>query len=299
MTHPSRPRVSLHSFARGKHMIRHLSITQLVENAAGAPGLLGEHGAAFFIEADDHCLLFDTGQGLALRHNAERLGLPLERVEAIVLSHGHYDHSGGLLMALDLTGTVDLYLHPEALAPKYNRDGRAIGSPVGNLETLRLLTRRLIMSREPTRIAPGIHLTGEIPRRHAIEDTGGPFYQDPRRAQVDSLPDDQALAIDTPDGLVVVLGCGHAGVVNTLDWIQEQIPDRPIHALLGGMHLLRADAARLDFTVQALERLGIAYLAPNHCTGLAAVCRFRQSFPAEFRESPAGSRHHFGPAGHD
>ncbi len=275
-------------------MTSHLRITQLVENNAGGAGLLGEHGAAFFIEADDHCILFDTGQGFVLRHNAERLGVPLARVESIILSHGHYDHAGGLLTALDLTGAVDLYLHPDALAPKYNRDGRTIGAPVADLQTLRPLTRQMIMQREPTWIAPGILLTGEIPRRHLIEDTGGSFYLDAGRTQPDLLADDQALAIDTLQGVVVLLGCGHSGLINTLDWIRQQIPGRPIHAVIGGTHLLRASAERLAFTIQALAALDIDSLAPNHCTGLAAACHFRQHFPAQFRESPVGTRHHFG-----
>jgi len=275
-------------------MIRKLSITQVIENAAGAPGLLGEHGAAFLVEADDHCLLFDTGQGMVLRHNVERLEIALERVESIILSHGHYDHTGGLLTALELTGPVDLYLHPEALSPKYNRNGRAIGSPVEDLETLRPLTRRLVASTEPTQVAPGILLTGEIPRTHPIEDTGGPFYRDAQCTEPDALADDQALVVDTSAGLVVLLGCGHSGLVNTLDWVRELLPDRPLHAVLGGMHLLRADRDRLDFTAQALAEREVAYLAPNHCTGLAAICHLRQRFPVQFRESPAGTRHDFG-----
>lgn len=276
-------------------MIRQLTITQLVENSAGGPGLLGEHGAAFLVVADERYLLFDTGQGLALRHNAERLGLPLAQVEAIALSHGHYDHSGGLLTALELTGAVDLYLHPAALRPRYNRQGRAIGAPVQE-ETLRPLVRRLVASREPTIIAPGILLTGEIPRRHPIEDAGGPFYWDASRTQPDDIPDDQALVIDTVEGLAVLFGCGHAGVANTLDWIRTLYPDRPLYALIGGLHLLRADAARLDFTVQTLAEHGMVYLAPNHCTGLAGICQLRQRFPEQFRESPAGTVHRFGHA---
>ncbi|MFD2110752.1 MBL fold metallo-hydrolase [Thiorhodococcus fuscus] len=278
-------------------MIGELRITQLVENAAGAPGLLGEHGAAFLVEADDRHLLFDTGQGMVLRHNVERLGLSLERVESIVLSHGHYDHTGGLLDALELTGPVDLYLHPKALSPKFNRNGRPIGSPVEDLETLRPLTRRLVASTEPTHVAPGILLSGEIPRTHPIEDTGGPFYRDAQCTEPDALADDQALILDTAAGLVVLLGCGHSGLVNTLDWVRELLPDRPLHAVLGGMHLLRADRARLEFTAQSLAERGIAYLAPNHCTGLAAICHLRQCFPAQFRESPAGMRHDFGNPG--
>ncbi|MDD3449526.1 MAG: MBL fold metallo-hydrolase, partial [Gammaproteobacteria bacterium] len=185
-------------------MIEDLTITQLVENTAGAPGLLAEHGVSFFIEADGRCLLFDTGQGCALRHNAARLGLPMDRVEAIVLSHGHYDHAGGLAEALSMTGPVDLYLHPEALAPKYNREGRSIGAPFGDGAALRAATRRVVETRAPTEIRPGIRVTGEIPRRHAIEDTGGPFFRDGLRTRSDTLPDDQALVIDTPRGVVVL-----------------------------------------------------------------------------------------------
>jgi 7,8-dihydropterin-6-yl-methyl-4-(beta-D-ribofuranosyl)aminobenzene 5'-phosphate synthase len=152
-------------------MIRHLTITQLVENTADARGLLGEHGVAWFIEADEHCLLFDTGQGQTLRHNAGRLAVSLERVEAIALSHGHYDHTGGLMDALAMTGAVDLYLHPAALEPKYDRDGRAIGTPFPDADTLRAHTRRLIMSSEPTRIAPGPEASATASRKPGARST--------------------------------------------------------------------------------------------------------------------------------
>ncbi|WP_242469712.1 hypothetical protein [Rhabdochromatium marinum] len=95
---------------------------------------------------------------------------------------------------------------------------------------------------------------------------------------------------------MVLLGCGHSGLVNTLDWIRQQLPSRPLHAVIGGMHLLRADPERLKFTADTLAERGIAYLAPNHCTGLEAVCQLRQRFPSQFRESPAGTVHRFTPA---
>jgi 7,8-dihydropterin-6-yl-methyl-4-(beta-D-ribofuranosyl)aminobenzene 5'-phosphate synthase len=274
-------------------MIKNLTITQLVENSVGSPSLLAEHGVAFFIEGDGDCLLLDTGQGLALKHNAEQLEVRMESVDAIILSHGHYDHAGGLVDALEMTGQTELYLHPLALTAKFNRNGREIGATVTDEGKLTSLARGVTYTQGPTTIIPGIHATGEIPRRHKIEDTGGPFYQDADCIHKDALPDDQALYIETPKGLIVLLGCGHSGVINTLEYIQQISGGKNIYAVMGGMHLLHASTKRLAFTGDSLEHMGIRYLAPNHCTGLDAVCYFKNRFPDSFHDSMTGSKHLF------
>lgn len=274
-------------------MLKYLDITVLVENQPVGRGLLGEHGIAFHLRADGNNVLFDTGQGLTLLHNADRLGIDLSALAAIVLSHGHYDHTGGLPGVLERCGAVDIFLHPETLRPKFNREGKDIGAPASSLAALG--RARCVHSTErPTEIVPGLFVTGPIPRRNEIEDTGGPFYRDAGRRAEDPLTDDQALYALLPEGVVVILGCCHAGVLNTLEYISELTGGRPVHAVLGGTHLLRAGEERLAHTAGLLETLDVKVLAPNHCTGLNAQCYLRSRFPDRFVEAPAGTRFRFG-----
>jgi len=256
-------------------MIDALRITVLSENTARGAGLLGEHGLAFWIEADGRRILFDTGQGKVLRQNARQLDVPLQDAEMVVLSHGHFDHTGGLTDVLDSGARPDLYLHPAGLEKKYHREKkpphRSIGIPELDEQGLRRRVGTLTWTREPTELMAGVHVTGEIPRRTSFEDTGGDFYLDEACTEADPLVDDQALYVETPAGLVVVLGCAHAGVVNTLEHIAELSGSRSMLAVLGGMHLVRATNERLGATVAAFERFGVQKVGAAHCTGMRAT----------------------------
>ena len=274
-------------------MLQTLELTVLVENQPAGRGLLGEHGLAFHLRADGHELLFDTGQGLTLLHNADQLGIDLSKLQSVVLSHGHYDHFGGLPALFLRTSALDVYLHPAALQPKFNRDGKDIGAPSAAMQALSH-ARVIHTTESPREIVSGLWVTGAIPRRNAFEDTGGPFYCDGGRTTEDTLPDDQALYALLPEGVVVILGCCHAGLVNTLEYISELTAGRPVLAIIGGTHLLRANAERLAHTAGLLETLGVGILAPNHCTGLNAQCYLRARFPQSFVEAPAGKRFKFG-----
>ncbi|TCJ14981.1 MBL fold metallo-hydrolase [Parasulfuritortus cantonensis] len=276
-------------------MPNRLEVTVLVENQPLGRGLLGEHGLAFHLRADGREVLFDTGQGLALAHNAEALGIDLAALGTVVLSHGHYDHAGGLPLVLARCGPADVYLHRAALAAKFNRDGKDIGAPAAALAALG--AARVHEVAAPTEILPGLYASGPVPRRHAFEDTGGPFYRDPGKVEEDPVTDDQALYALLPEGVVVLLGCCHAGVVNTLDYIGELTGGQPVHAVIGGTHLLRAGEERLARTADLLARLDVRLLAPNHCTGLNAQCYLRRRFPDRYAEAPAGTRFVFGKAG--
>ena len=252
----------------GMDSVIHLRV--LSANHVTRPGLLAEHGLAVWIDTGAHRILWDTGQGLCLKHNAKRMGIDLAALDGVILSHGHYDHTGGLPLT-----QAPVYCHPAALEPRYSRKPDGSVRPVGIPQPLQL--RAVTLETGPSQPFPGLHLTGEIPRGTDYEDTGGRFFLDVTATQPDHLPDDQALYVDTPKGLVVLLGCAHAGVINTLEFIVRQT-GRPIRAVLGGMHLVKASPERIERTIEALRVLDPALLLPGHCTGTKAEQALRQAF---------------------
>lgn len=259
-----------------------LRITVLVENTAHGAGLLGEHGLAYWIEWDGHQVLFDTGQGFVLESNAQKLGIPFRSPDAIVLSHGHYDHTGGLGVLRPQETSAEVHVHPAAFAAKYARNpngtSRSIGMPEASRELLRQLGNRVVASESPSTVFDRLMVTGSVPRTSGFEDTGGPFFLDAACSQPDPLDDDQSVFFDTPQGLVVVLGCAHSGVINTLRYVAS-LAGRPIHTVMGGMHLGGASAERIAQTEEAFRQLDVQCLAPCHCTGASATAALWNAFP--------------------
>ncbi|MCP4590583.1 MAG: MBL fold metallo-hydrolase [bacterium] len=273
-------------------MAGNLRIVVLAENTAGARGVLAEHGLALWMEVNGLNLLFDTGQGMVLRHNAEVLGVDLARADAIVLSHGHYDHADGLPEVLDLCPRATVYVHPRAFEAKFGRrkDGvvRSVGSMVSSLEDLRARVSHVVTTEEPTRLAEGVQLTGEIPRRHAFEESDAPFYLDEACTREDHLLDDQAMFVETAAGLVVLTGCAHSGLVNTLHYISQLTGGRQVYAVLGGFHLHGADEERITQTTAALHRHDVQRVYPAHCTGMRAIAGMMQVFGERCIPASAG-----------
>ena len=274
-------------------MSESIRVTTLVENSVNTRDLQAEHGLAFHIQAGSRCLLFDTGQTDLFLRNARQLCLDLKTVDAIVLSHGHYDHTGGLKRAREEAPNARLFLHPSAASAKFsaNADGRirTVGMAETSLRAVHEAGDSVVWTTKPTEVLEGIFVTGEIPRQNGFEDTGGRFFLDEACAQPDPLMDDQALFFDTPEGLVVILGCGHAGVVNTLEYIQHITNGRPIYALLGGMHLLTAGPERMAKTIETFRRLKIQRIAPAHCTGISAVAQLWAAFPGRCSPCAVGT----------
>lgn len=249
-----------------------VSYTLLVDNDAHAPGLVAEHGLAIWIDTGETRILFDTGQSDAFRRNAQALGIDLSTAEHLVLSHGHYDHGGGLAALTDvLPQKTPIHAHPGVFAERYSRhsDGtmHAVGLPDSARRFLEARKAFLHSTPQATSIAPGVSVTGSVPRKTSFEDTGGDFWLDRDGTRPDPIADDMALWIERPEGLWVFLGCAHAGTINTLQHIQAVAGRTDVHVLVGGTHLRNAAAVRLEKTARFLKDLAPATLLPCHCSG--------------------------------
>jgi 7,8-dihydropterin-6-yl-methyl-4-(beta-D-ribofuranosyl)aminobenzene 5'-phosphate synthase len=271
---------------KGHHQNKMVTLTVLIDNTA-IEGLSSEHGLSFWIEYNNNRILFDTGQSDLVLQNAKKLNVDLARADAIVLSHGHYDHTGGLKAVLDETLDAMIYLHPNAPKVRYScargKAPRQVSMPLENCRALSgfVPKGKVIYTSEPLRIYPGVMVTGAIPRVMEYEDTGGTFYEDAEGTIADRITDDQALLIETPQGLVVILGCAHAGVVNTLRYAARLSGQNRIYAVIGGMHLLNASVERIERTIEVFGQYDVQKIGLAHCTGNKAVGKFKSAFPEQ------------------
>jgi len=271
-----------------------VSLSVLVENTA-IEGFSSEHGLSFWIEYGGKHILFDTGQSDLVAQNAKKLKVDLSQTDAIILSHGHYDHTGGLKAVLDEAPDAMIYLHPDAPKVRYSRKPpkppRQISMPQACCQALSdaVPKGKVVYTPQPHRIYPGVMATGAIPRITEYEDTGGAFYDDPEGTLADEIADDQALLIETPQGLVIILGCAHSGVVNTLHYAAKLSGQKRIYAVIGGMHLLNASAGRIEKTIEALKDYGVQKVAPCHCTGAETVEKIKTTFPEQYLACSAGT----------
>jgi 7,8-dihydropterin-6-yl-methyl-4-(beta-D-ribofuranosyl)aminobenzene 5'-phosphate synthase len=275
-----------------------ISVTCLVANeVAFASPFRGEHGLAFLIQTPDAAVLFDTGQTpQVLAHNLEAAGIRLEQATHLVLSHGHYDHTGGLPHVLDRMDRPVVIAAPGVFENKLSGrhiPPKPIGLPMPRAE-LEAKTR-LSLRGEPTPIGRFITLTGPIARETDFEAVDGKLlHEEDGRIEPDPLHDDQALVLEAPQGLAVVLGCCHAGLINTLRQVRRISP-RPITAVLGGSHLQPAGAPQIAATINALrtEFPSIDTFRLNHCTGWQALVSLRDAFGEKVQPFAAGEKLEF------
>ncbi|UCG39184.1 MAG: MBL fold metallo-hydrolase [bacterium] len=262
-------------------------ITVLSENSVIRPrGLIGEHGFAALVERGKEKVLFDTGQGYALLHNARFLEVDLASVKKVVLSHGHDDHTGGLAEFLKTGGPRDVYAHPALFHSRFREvpDGPPI--PIGIPFTrhyLEGLGAHFHLSEEPQEVSEGIMTTGAVPRRTAFETGDANLVLGCEHGSgPDPISDDLSLIVEGGSGLAVLLGCAHAGLVNILRHVQTLVPQKPIRAVVGGTHLGFSSEEQMQGTLQAMASMGVDRVGASHCTGLAGSARLREALGDSF-----------------
>ena len=268
-------------------------ITVLCENSVGPiSGTLGEHGFAALVEPSvGKPLLFDTGQGATLLHNARRMNKDLTNLAGVVLSHGHYDHAGGLLPLLQACGPLPVYGHPDIFRTRHRIKDTGESLPIGIPHSREILEESgalFNLSADFREIAPGLFLTGGVPRVTAFETGDRGLFCDASGQKVDITPDDQSLVLDTDRGLVVLTGCCHAGLVNTLEHVASSLGGRDVFAVIGGTHLGFCGQEQLEMTISALKERGIRKVAASHCTGFAASARLSREMAKEFQMALVG-----------
>jgi 7,8-dihydropterin-6-yl-methyl-4-(beta-D-ribofuranosyl)aminobenzene 5'-phosphate synthase len=254
-------------------------VTVLVDNNTSRANLKAEHGLSLWIEYGEKRILFDTGQSNALVTNAEKLGIDLAQTNAIVLSHGHYDHTGGLYAVLDFATKAKIYLHPAAIETKFSHK-TTVAKSIGMSASARkaIQSRNIIWTAAPAWLFPSVAVTGQVPRINDFEDVGGSFFLDEIRRKADELLDDQTLFIESAKGLIVVLGCAHAGVVNILNHVAKITNQRNAYAIIGGMHLVNSTLARIENTIEAFKEYDVQKIIPLHCTGRKAMEALKTAF---------------------
>jgi 7,8-dihydropterin-6-yl-methyl-4-(beta-D-ribofuranosyl)aminobenzene 5'-phosphate synthase len=246
----------------------------------------GEWGFSALVEADGHRILYDTGAhpDIVLK-NAKALGITLSDIHELVLSHNHDDHSGGLIALR----TELMQTHPDALGvahvgrgifvPRIDEKGKDDNGTTPIRAAYEKLGGRWIQHDKPTQLQPGVWLTGPVPRPNSERNwSGHRRLADVKTGALgaeDTVPEDSALVFDTDKGLVILTGCGHAGIVNIAQYARATVRRAPLEAIIGGLHLFNANDETIAWTAAQLKPMEVRHLLGAHCTGIEATYRLR------------------------
>jgi 7,8-dihydropterin-6-yl-methyl-4-(beta-D-ribofuranosyl)aminobenzene 5'-phosphate synthase len=258
-------------------MLKNLKITILCENRVTNPQLIAEQGLSLLIETPSGSVLFDTGQTDTVVQNAKSLQIKLDEIKNIVLSHGHFDMTGGLPHLLQEIHEPNIYCHPNLFNKKFKlRDQERIdiGVPWEKSE-LEDMGAKFTLKTRPIEILPDVWISGEIPRLTSYE-----FIDEVYQEQIlesfihDELHDDMALIIKSQKGLIVLLGCGHSGPLNSVKHAMRLMGENRLHLVMGGMHLHQAPDEKIDAVVTNMVHLEPDFIAPLHCCGFRCINQF-------------------------
>ncbi|MCG9479397.1 MAG: MBL fold metallo-hydrolase [Actinomycetia bacterium] len=268
-----------------------ISITILVENCVGLAGLKAEHGLSVLIETDGQRFLFDCGQTNQLQENASNLGLSLHNLDAVILSHGHYDHSGGLMSIIGKNPGIRVYGHPAVFEKKYiSMDGsyRYIGMQYKK-EDYEKAGAKFMLSEKSQQIGEEIYSCGFIPRTTEFEQVSPSFFKKVGKNYIeDDIPDDNCLVVQQGKKNILFLGCTHSGIINTLKHVSKTWNMSGFLMVAGGMHLVDKSRQYVENVLGKMEEFNIDKVMPLHCSGLNHLGLFSQYFGSSLNYGSTG-----------
>jgi 7,8-dihydropterin-6-yl-methyl-4-(beta-D-ribofuranosyl)aminobenzene 5'-phosphate synthase len=273
-----------------------MKITVLCENLVGKRVGSGEHGFSAFIETEEGNFLFDTGSGPSIVANSLVFNKDLRSVKKIFLSHGHFDHSGGLPEVLKLRSKVDVHIHPHVFLDRiavHKENGeekkRFVGIPYKKVY-LESLGANFILNSDFIEVEKGIFLTGEVPRKTLFEKPDPRLFSEINgKIAPDIFLDDQSLILDTEKGLILILGCAHSGMINIIHHVIHKTRKEKFYAIMGGTHLDFLTPEQLEESIKTLKQMEIEKIGVSHCTGMRAAFRLHREFGDRFFYGCVGS----------
>ncbi|MFV0516889.1 MAG: MBL fold metallo-hydrolase [Aminipila sp.] len=266
-----------------------INITFLSENKTDNPGCLAEHGLSIYIEAHNRRILFDAGASDVCIKNAETLGIDLEKVDSVVISHGHYDHTQGLPAFSEINKDAEIYIHKDAFGEFYGMDDGILDEDtcgiIWTAEEKELLLKRTVLTDGIYKLSEDIIISGEIPNVEGVEPPEK-FYikcfnDDNEQFLEDNMSHEQFLAIRDRDsegksgGIYLFSGCSHKGIVPVIRYAKELFPGEKILGLIAGMHLYCVDKDIRSKTIDEILKADVEMVMPVHCTGIKAICEIK------------------------